>query len=90
LLHGQNSTADERVLAVEADDEFENDVLTLRDYSFVTFTKDTDTFEMHSLVQLATRKWLESEGQLDTWRKQFISNLCAELPIRAHENREKC
>jgi tetratricopeptide (TPR) repeat protein len=33
---------------------------------------------------------LHSEGQLDKWRKQFISNLCAELPTGEHENWEKC
>jgi hypothetical protein len=52
-------------------------------------TKDAKIFEMHSLVQLATHTWRESEGQLDKWRKQFISNLCAELPVGEHENWEK-
>jgi tetratricopeptide (TPR) repeat protein len=90
LLRRQGRTAAEPVLAVQTDDEFEDDVLALRDYSFVAVTKDANTFEMHSLVQLATRTWLENEGQLDKWRKQFISNLCAELPTGEHENRKKC
>jgi tetratricopeptide (TPR) repeat protein len=81
LLRGQSSTADEG---------FEDDVVALRDYSFITVTRDASTFEMHSLVQLAMRTWLEGEGQLDRWREQFISNLCAELPTGEHENREKC
>ncbi|KAF7570536.1 hypothetical protein PtrM4_105380 [Pyrenophora tritici-repentis] len=81
LLHRQSSAAD---------DGFEEDVLALRDYSFITVTRDADTFEMHSLVQLATRTWLENEGQLDKWREQFISNLCAELPTGEHENWKKC
>ena len=80
LLHRQNSTTD---------DEFEEDMLALRDYSFVKVTRDASTFEMHSLVQLATRTWLENEGQLDEWREQFISNLCAELPDGGYEIREK-
>jgi tetratricopeptide (TPR) repeat protein len=71
-------------------DDFEDDILALRDYSFVTATIDKTTFEMHSLVQLATRKWLGSQCQLDRWREQFISNLCAELPTGEHKNREKC
>ncbi|KAF2818188.1 hypothetical protein CC86DRAFT_245853, partial [Ophiobolus disseminans] len=90
LLRRQSSTADEGASAVQADDEFEDDVLTLRDYSLITVTRDAKTFEMHSLVQLATRTWLESEGQLDRWREQFISHLCAEMPTGAHENWEKC
>ncbi|KAI1664793.1 Kinesin light chain [Pyrenophora tritici-repentis] len=81
LLRRQSSTAD---------DGFEDDVLALRDYSFITVTRDASTFEMHSLVQLAMHTWLEGEGQLDRWREQFISNLCAELPTGEHENREKC
>jgi tetratricopeptide (TPR) repeat protein len=87
LLRRQSSTASDDELN---DDEFEHDVLALRDYSFITVTRDAKTFEMHSLVQLATRMWLESEGQLDKWREQFISNLCAVLPTGAHKNWEKC
>jgi hypothetical protein len=71
-------------------DNFENDLDTLRYYSFVTVTWDANIFEMHSLVQLAMCKWLESHRQLDRWREQFISNLCAELPAGEHENRERC
>ncbi len=37
------------------DDGFEDDVQTLKDYSFLSISTD-GTFEMHALVQLATRK----------------------------------
>ncbi|KAH9859265.1 hypothetical protein J1614_012213 [Plenodomus biglobosus] len=90
LLRHPSGTAAERESAVRTDDGFEDDVLTLQDYSFVTVTRDANTFQMHSLVQLATRTWLDNEKQLDKWRKQFISNLFAELPTEEHENREKC
>ncbi|PYH80994.1 TPR-like protein [Aspergillus uvarum CBS 121591] len=53
------------------DDQFENDVMTLRDYSLISIT-DKDVFEMHRLVQLATRKWLDAYGQLEHWRERFI------------------
>jgi hypothetical protein len=91
LLRTQGSSAVSKPAApVSIDDGFEEDVLMLRDYSFVTVTRDANILEMHSLVQLATRKWLESQGQVDEWREQFISRLCAELPTGEHENREKC
>jgi tetratricopeptide (TPR) repeat protein len=90
LLRRPSSTVTEHVFAVQADDEFEDNVLALRDYSFITVTRDAKTFEMHSLVQLATRTWLENEGQLNKWREQFISNLCAEMPTGDYENWEKC
>jgi hypothetical protein len=45
---------------------------------------------MHSLVQLATRKWLKAEGQLERWKGQFIKNLCEELPTGKYENWARC
>ena len=41
------------------------DILTARDYSLVTVTKDAHTFGMHNLVQQVTRKWLESQKQFN-------------------------
>ncbi|KAG9668392.1 hypothetical protein KCU99_g9881, partial [Aureobasidium melanogenum] len=58
LLRNPGSTAD--------NDSFEDDVLTLRDYSFITVTMEANTFEMHDLVQLATRTWL---GNQDAYRR---------------------
>jgi tetratricopeptide (TPR) repeat protein len=69
---------------------FEDDILTLRDYSFITVTSDADTFEMHSLVQLAMRKWLQSQDQLEESRDQFVFNLCLEFPHGDSWNRSKC
>jgi tetratricopeptide (TPR) repeat protein len=90
LLRDTSSAANALVSDVAANDRFEDDVVTLRDYSFITVTKDAKTFEMHSLVQLAMREWLKSQEQLDKWKEQFISNLCAELPTGEHGNWEKC
>jgi tetratricopeptide (TPR) repeat protein len=78
-----------RVSTSQTDDKFEDDILALRDYSLITPTQTANTFEMHSLVQLATRTWLENEGQLVKWQEQFISNLSAELPIGEHKDWEK-
>jgi tetratricopeptide (TPR) repeat protein len=68
---------------------FHDDLNTLQDFSFVTITNDPGIFEMQSLVQLAIRKWLESQDQLEKWREQFISNLCAELPY-GEDEWERC
>jgi len=70
--------------------EYKEDSVKLRNYSFISINTDGKTFEMHSLVQLATRKWLEDHGQLEKWKQQFISNLCAELPTGEYENWAKC
>ena len=74
----------------DGEDEFEDDISTLRDYSFISVTESGSTFEMHRLVQLATRKWLETHGQLERWGKQFIRNLCSEFPTGEYENWATC
>ncbi|KAL6713292.1 hypothetical protein ACLMJK_008757 [Lecanora helva] len=61
------------------DDGFEDDVQMLRDYSLLSIGMD-GTFEMHALVQLATRKWLEANNELEHWKESFIKNLLAEFP----------
>jgi hypothetical protein len=51
----------EDVSASEADndDVFDEAVKRLRSYSFISIGEDGRTFEIHKLVQLTTRKWLE-------------------------------
>ena len=71
------------------DDGFEDDVQTLRDYSFLSVSTD-GTFEMHALVQLATRKWLEANGKLEHWKQCYIKNLSAAFPTGEHENWTFC
>src|SRR5215469_12700778 len=68
------------------DDRFETDIVTLRNYSFVSVTADAKIFEMHGLVQLATRKWLEAHGQLERWKRQYIRNLRIHMQPGNYEN----
>ncbi|CEO58318.1 hypothetical protein PMG11_03049 [Penicillium brasilianum] len=74
------------------DDEFEEDIQKLRSFSLISTTSDPATFEMHRLVQLATRNWLESHGQFNEWRKLFIRNLSIGFPAEhfEHEDWSKC
>ncbi|ORY07948.1 hypothetical protein BCR34DRAFT_626345 [Clohesyomyces aquaticus] len=60
-------------------DDFEDDILVLKDYSFISETTE-NTFEMHRLVPLAMLEWLGSQGQLNHWREQYICRLYAEFP----------
>ncbi|KAJ5667462.1 hypothetical protein N7507_003326 [Penicillium longicatenatum] len=57
-----------------------DDILVLRDYSFVSFSSDPTLLEMHHLVQLATRKWLESHGEFEKWQERFIRQLNNAIP----------
>ncbi|KAK3614952.1 hypothetical protein LTR22_027617, partial [Elasticomyces elasticus] len=72
------------------DDAFDKDIRMLEGYSFVSLTIDPSTFEMHRLVQVATRKWLKSRGQLEQWKEQYIDSLCALFPPGRYENWSTC
>ena len=71
-------------------EEFEDDILLLRNYSFISVNPDMATFKMHRLVQLATRRWLELRGQLEYWQLKFISNLDDAFPVGKFENWTRC
>lgn len=74
----------------DLDHDFEDDITVLRDYSFIHTGEDSTTFNMHRLVQLTARGWLRTQGQIERWKEQFISNLCREFPTGEYENWEKC
>ena len=71
------------------DDGFEDDVQMLKDYSFLSVGTDR-TFEMHALVQLASRRWLEANGELEQWKQCYIKNLSVEFPTGEYENWTYC
>ncbi|KAJ6000894.1 hypothetical protein N7481_001303 [Penicillium waksmanii] len=74
----------------DGDPGFEDDVTTLRNYSFISISENSTLFTMHRLVQLTTRAWLKSHGQMDRWKDRFISILCDEFPTGEYENWVKC
>lgn len=57
-------THDEEVTKDDSN-QFDDDLLMLRNYCFVSVGKGKRTLEMHALVQLAMKKWLEAHGQLE-------------------------
>ncbi|KAM0146777.1 hypothetical protein ACHAQE_010588 [Botrytis cinerea] len=81
---------DHSSISTACSDEFEDDISLLQDYSFISVTADRTIFEMHRLVQLATRKWLEDQKQQEKWKQQFIKNLNEELPTGEYENWVQC
>ncbi|CAG8898829.1 unnamed protein product [Penicillium egyptiacum] len=62
------------------DDDFEENIMMLRNYSMISTSVDGATFEMHRLVQLAMRKWLEVHRQLEHWKQKFIEILFCAFP----------
>jgi tetratricopeptide (TPR) repeat protein len=81
-----SSTASESSI----DKEFEDDIVVLKNFSLITMNVDGKMFEMHSLVQLSTRKWLEAKGQLEKWKQQYIARLCQAYPSGNYENWKSC
>jgi tetratricopeptide (TPR) repeat protein len=72
------------------DGRFEEAVDQLLSYSFISLEKDKTFFEMHGLVQLATRKWLAMHKENEKWKAQFSRNLNAVLPNGNYENWGRC
>ena len=64
----------------ETDDSFDDDVAMLSDYCLVTVNEGGVVFEMHGLVQLSTRKWLETHGVQEAFKKGYIKRLTAAFP----------
>ena len=76
--------------SVVEDDDFEDDITTLRQFSFVSLTVDSSVFEMHRLVQLATRTWLKSQKQLETVKDSFCYRLSQVFNSVEYENWKVC
>ncbi|KAI0907663.1 P-loop containing nucleoside triphosphate hydrolase protein [Ustulina deusta] len=66
--------------------EFEEDITTLRNYCLVTTNETGDVFEMHGLVQLSTRKWLDVCGETEKFKEQYISRMAQAFPHPYFEN----
>ncbi|RYP81689.1 hypothetical protein DL770_005827 [Monosporascus sp. CRB-9-2] len=69
---------------------FEEDVAILRNYCLITTNKTGDVFEMHGLVQLSTRKWLDVHEKTEKFKKQYISRMARAFPTGEFRNWETC
>jgi tetratricopeptide (TPR) repeat protein len=49
-----------------------------------------DSIEMHRLVQLSTRRWLEVQGQTEKWKQEYIKRLAKAFPDGNFENWSTC
>ena len=74
----------------DVDSLFREDLDTLQAYSLVSMTADSDTCEMHALVQFCTRVWLSSCSNVGQWERHFVELMAQELPNGDYENWAKC
>ncbi|KAK4205945.1 P-loop containing nucleoside triphosphate hydrolase protein, partial [Rhypophila decipiens] len=76
----------ESLLKDSDEDMFEDDVAMLRDYCLVSTNEAGDVFEMHGLVQLSTRKWLEARGLQEKFKAQFVKRMAMSFPTGDYSN----
>lgn len=69
---------------------FKDDLAILRNYCLISLNKTGDVFGMHSLVQLATRKWLDADKRTEQFKEQFISRMAREFPFGEYSNWAIC
>ncbi|KAK3613285.1 hypothetical protein LTR22_028216, partial [Elasticomyces elasticus] len=69
---------------------FEEYIIILREYHFISVAPKGATFEMHRLVQLAAQIWLEASGEYQAWAQRSLRNLDKALPNGSYKNWQKC
>ncbi|CZR52799.1 uncharacterized protein PAC_02676 [Phialocephala subalpina] len=63
---------------------------TLKSYRFITADKEDTSFEMHALVQLATRLWIEDENETEKYSALALKSVSGNFPAGDFEDRLLC
>ncbi|KAL8313074.1 hypothetical protein RB593_007337 [Gaeumannomyces tritici] len=86
----QQDSGSESGSSDEADDDLKDDVAILRDFCLVSTSEDAKALEMHGLVQLSMRQWLEADGLQNKFRRQFVERIAAAFPTGDYSNWATC
>ncbi|KAI9692806.1 MAG: hypothetical protein M1820_009354 [Bogoriella megaspora] len=70
--------------------DFTDALAPLLSFSLVRAEVGEQAFEMHRLVQLSTRMWLEAENELGKWVKKSTQVLSAAFPSGDYETWTEC
>ena len=70
--------------------DFEDALSTLHEFSLIIIEKGGKSFEMHRLVQLATRKWLEQQMDIHRWQEEATNVLSKVFPSGDPSNWRTC
>jgi tetratricopeptide (TPR) repeat protein len=74
---------------IEPEEVMEHAIGTLKGYAFLSQRGDEEMFDMHSLVHVATRVWLESEGLTEQTMMDAICHIKEIFPPCDLTSREK-
>jgi hypothetical protein len=61
--------------------EVDEAISTLKSYAFITDREDPGLFDIHQLVQLAMRTWLEKKGEQEEWVEKAMQLLTEVFPF---------
>lgn len=75
---------------INLDIEFEDNISTLIDYSLVGTNLERNLFNMHALVQLATREWTRASADMEKWKEEGIRIMARTFPTGLYENWATC
>ncbi|KAK5057840.1 hypothetical protein LTR84_011841 [Exophiala bonariae] len=67
--------------------EFDEAIGVLKAYAFVSEREDGYSFDIHRLVQLAMRSWLQEEKEQEYWMKQTVQQLSKRCPYPTQANK---
>lgn len=84
LLKGRYQESD------DVDADFEDDLDMLSNFSLVKTNKAVYAFEMHQLVQISTRRWLQLNSELEEWKEKFVGLMDENFPDAWYNNFATC
>lgn len=74
----------------DRDVDFKMALGTLIAFSLVKVEGDGAGYELHRLVQLATRKWLDIQGEKEVWQRRALTVVASIFPEGRFENWTTC
>ncbi|KAI1439327.1 P-loop containing nucleoside triphosphate hydrolase protein, partial [Annulohypoxylon stygium] len=67
--------------------EIDKAIGTLKGYAFIMERNEPDSFDIHRLVRLVMRNWLQTNGEWQEWAIKVFQRLTDKYPFPKHENR---
>ncbi|KAL8942228.1 MAG: hypothetical protein Q9211_001495, partial [Gyalolechia sp. 1 TL-2023] len=74
--------------SVDPEERMVRAVGTLRAYAFINRRKDGDSYDMHRLVHLATKVWLDKHSARDALNETVATHLAEIFPSNDYSNRD--
>ncbi|KIX03312.1 uncharacterized protein Z518_06864 [Rhinocladiella mackenziei CBS 650.93] len=74
----------------DCETDFEEDIATLKAYRLIGIGITDDLFDMHRLVQLSMRNWLDVHNELSKWQARYVDILGEAFPTGDYANWPTC